>query len=142
MITTLEPKELFYYFNEICKIPRPSKKEEKMRAFLVDFGKKNNLETVVDKTGNVLIRKTAPKGYEHLPTVILQSHIDMVCEKNSDVVHNFEEDAIIPYIDGEWIKAKGTTLGADNGIGMAAMLAVLASGNLQHGNLECLFTYD
>ncbi|MBO5974307.1 MAG: aminoacyl-histidine dipeptidase [Paludibacteraceae bacterium] len=142
MITTLEPKELFYYFNEICKIPRPSKKEEKMRAFLVDFGKKNNLETVVDKTGNVLIRKTAPKGYEHLPTVILQSHIDMVCEKNSDVVHNFEEDAIIPYIDGEWIKAKGTTLGADNGIGMAAMLAVLASDNLQHGNLECLFTYD
>ncbi len=142
MITTLEPKELFYYFNEICKIPRPSKKEGKIRAFLVDFGTKNKLETIVDKTGNVLIRKTATKGYEHLPTVILQSHIDMVCEKNSNIVHDFEKDAITPYIDGEWIKAKGTTLGADNGIGMAAMLAILASDNLQHGNIECLFTYD
>lgn len=142
MITELEPSEVFYYFNEICKIPRPSKKEEKIRAFLIDFGLKNQLETIVDKTGNVLIRKPATKGFEHLSTVILQAHIDMVCEKNSDVVHDFETESIKPYVDGEWIRAKGTTLGADNGIGMAAMLAVLASSDLQHGNLECLFTYD
>lgn len=142
MITALEPKEVFYYFNEICKIPRPSKKEEKIRAFLVDFGKKNRLETIVDKTGNVLIRKSATKGLEHLPVVILQSHIDMVCEKNSDVAHNFDTDPIKPYVDGDWIKASGTTLGADNGIGMAAILAVLASDDVRHGNLECLFTYD
>ena len=126
MITELEPSEVFYYFNEICKIPRPSKKEEKIRAFLIDFGLKNQLETIVDKTGNILIRKPATKGFEHLSTVILQAHIDMVCEKNSDVVHDFETESIKPYVDGEWIRAKGTTLGADNGIGMAAMLAVLA----------------
>lgn len=138
----LEPKAIWHYFSEICTIPRPSKKEEKVIAYLQDFGKKNGLETVVDTAGNVLIRKPATSGYETHPTVILQAHMDMVCEKNSDTIHDFDVDPIQPYIDGEWLKARGTTLGADNGIGMAAQLAVLSADDLQHGPLECLFTVD
>lgn len=138
----LEPSRVYHYFEEICKIPRPSKKEEKIAAYLVDFGKKHNLETIVDKTGNVIIRKPATDGMENVKSVVLQSHIDMVCEKNSDVEHDFDNDPIKPFIADEWVKAKGTTLGADDGIGIAAQLAVLESNEIQHGPIECLFTVD
>lgn len=138
----LKPASVFHFFNEICQIPRPSKKEEKIIAYLKEFGKKYNLETKVDEAGNVLIKKTATKGKENLQTVILQSHVDMVCEKNSDVQHDFLTDPIESYVDGEWMKAKGTTLGADNGIGVATQLAILAADDIEHGPLECLFTVD
>ena len=139
---TLKPALVWNFFHEITQIPRPSKKEERIIAYLKDFGKKHNLSTKIDEAGNVLISKQATAGYEKNKTVILQSHIDMVCEKNSDVVHNFDTDPIQTYIDGDWLKAKGTTLGADNGIGMSMMLAILASNDLKHPALECLFTVD
>jgi dipeptidase D len=139
---TLKPTLLWGFFHEINQIPRPSKKEERIIAYLKDFGKKQNLSTQVDEAGNVLISKPATPGYETHKTIILQGHIDMVCEKNSDVVHNFDTDPIQTYIDGDWVKARGTTLGADNGIGMSMMLAVLASDELVHPALECLFTVD
>lgn len=138
----LRPAVVFHYFDEVCQVPRPSKKEEKLRAYLLDFAKKHNLEAKTDEAGNVLIKKAASAGMENLKTVILQSHIDMVCEKNKDTEHNFETDPIQTYIDGEWLRAKGTTLGADNGIGVATELAVLASDDIKHGPIECLFTVD
>ena len=138
----LRPAVVFHYFDEVCQVPRPSKKEEKIRAYLLDFAKKHNLEAKTDEAGNVLIKKAASAGMENLKTVILQSHIDMVCEKNKDTEHNFETDPILTYIDGEWLRAKGTTLGADNGIGVATELAVLASDDIKHGPIECLFTVD
>lgn len=138
----LRPAVVFHYFDEVCQVPRPSKKEEKIRAYLLDFAKKHNLEAKTDEAGNVLIKKAASAGMENLKTVILQSHIDMVCEKNKDTEHNFETDPIQTYIDGEWLRAKGTTLGADNGIGVATELAVLASDDIKHGPIECLFTVD
>lgn len=138
----LKPEGIFHYFAEISKVPRPSKKEEKIIAYLKDFGAKHNLETKVDDAGNVLIRKPATPGKENLKTVILQSHVDMVCEKNSDVVHDFLTDPIEIIIDGEWMKANGTTLGADNGIGVATQLAILAANDIEHGPIECLFTVD
>ena len=113
-----------------------------MIAYLKEFGIRHNLETLVDEAGNVLIKKKATPGKEQLKTVILQSHIDMVCEKNNDVQHDFQTDPIVTEIDGEWLKAKGTTLGADNGIGVATELAILASNEIEHGPLECLFTVD
>ena len=139
---TLEPTIVWNHFYEITQIPRPSKKEDKVRAYLDEFGKKHNLTTVTDKAGNVLITKPATPGYENEKTIILQAHMDMVCEKNSDVEHNFDTDPIQVIVDNGWVKAKGTTLGADNGIGMALMLAVLSSDNLKHPALECLFTTD
>lgn len=138
----LRPAVVFHYFDEVCQVPRPSKKEEKIRAYLLDFAKKHNLEAKTDEAGNVLIKKAASAGMENLKTVILQSHIDMVCEKNKDTEHNFETDPIQTYIDGEWLRAKGTTLGADNGIGVATELAVLGSDDIKHGPIECLFTVD
>lgn len=142
VLDKLEPKAVWNYFEDICQVPRPSKKEEKIIQFLLDFGKKNNLETKRDEIGNVLIKKPATKGWENIKTVVLQSHIDMVCEKNEGTKHDFDNDAIQPYIDGEWVKAKGTTLGADDGIGIAAQMAVLTATNLEHGPIECLFTVD
>lgn len=139
---TLKPALVWNFFHEINQIPRPSKKEERIIAYLKNFGEKYNLLTKIDETGNVLISKPATVGNEKHKTVILQSHIDMVCEKNSDVVHDFDTDPIQTYIDGDWLKAKGTTLGADNGIGMSMMLAVLASTDLIHPAMECLFTVD
>ena len=136
----LQPKAVFDCFAEINKIPRPSHKEQKMGAFLVDFGKKHGLETLQDSTGNVLIRKSATKGMENLKTTVLQSHMDMVCEKEAGLNFDFEKDAIQTYIDGDWLKAKGTTLGADDGIGVAMQMAILADDTIQHGPLECLFT--
>ena len=138
----LKPAAVFEMFARINKVPRPSKREEKMIAFLKDFGESLGLETKVDETGNVLIRKPASQGMEQKPTVILQSHMDMVCEKNNDVDFNFDTDAIQTYIDGEWMKAKGTTLGADDGIGCAMEMAILADNSLKHGPLECVFTRD
>lgn len=140
--TELKPASVFHYFDEICQVPRPSKKEEKIIEYLKAFGKKHNLETKFDEVGNVLIKKPATKGKEHLQTVVLQSHVDMVCEKNSDVEHDFLKDPIQTYIDGEWLRAKGTTLGADNGIGVATELAILAADDIEHGPIECLFTID
>ena len=141
-IKDLTPTLVWKYFDEITKIPRPSKKEEKIVAYLVQFGESLGLETKKDPVGNVLITKPATKGKEHLPTVVLQSHVDMVCEKNSGVELDFEKDPIKAYIDGDWVKAEGTTLGADNGIGMAAQMALLASNDVEHGKVECLFTID
>ena len=138
----LKPQGVFHYFAEICKVPRPSKKEEKIIAYLQAFGKKHNLETLTDEVGNVLIKKPATPGMENRKTIVLQSHVDMVCEKNNDVQHDFLNDPIETEIDGEWLKAKGTTLGADNGIGVATELAILADDTIAHGPLECLFTID
>lgn len=138
----LQPKIVFDCFAEINKVPRPSKKEEKIIAFLEKFGKDLGYETLVDDSGNVLIRKPATKGFEELPTVILQSHMDMVCEKLAGHEIDFEKDPIETYIDGEWLKAKGTTLGADDGIGVAIQMAILKSNDLKHGPLECVFTTD
>lgn len=138
----LTPSDIWMYFEQICQVPRPSKKEEKIIAYLLDFAKAHKLEAKTDEIGNVVIRKPATKGMENRETVVLQSHTDMVCEKNSNVNHDFNVDPIQPYIDGGWVKAKGTTLGADDGIGIAAQLALLASTNVPHGPLECLFTVD
>lgn len=138
----LKPASVFEHFAQINKIPRPSKHEEKMIEYLKNFGESRNLETVVDETGNVVIRKKASKGYENKKTLILQSHMDMVCDKLVDKEINFEEDPIETYVDGEWMKAKGTTLGADDGIGCAMQLAVLDDDTLEHGPVECVFTRD
>lgn len=142
ILNGLKPEMVWSYFEEICKIPRPSRREDKIAAWLMDFAHQHQLQARQDKAGNVLIAKPAAPGKENIPTVVLQAHMDMVCEKNSDVVHDFEKDPIVPYIDGEWVKAKGTTLGADDGIGMAACLAILTSTDIQHGPVECLFTVD
>ena len=138
----LQPEALWEYFEEICRIPRPSQKEEKIGAWLMEFARQHQLEARQDKVGNVLICKEATPGKEDVPVVVLQSHMDMVCEKNAEVKHDFERDAIQPYVDGEWVKARGTTLGADDGIGMAAALAILTSEDIQHGPVECLFTVN
>jgi dipeptidase D len=138
----LTPSLIWEHFEEICKYPRPSKKEEKIAEYVFSVGKRNNLETFRDKFGNVIIRKPASPEYENRKTIVLQGHLDMVCEKNSDVTHDFDSEPIYPYIDNGWVKAIGTTLGADNGIGIAAALAVLEDKDLQHGPIECLFTRD
>lgn len=141
-LLNLEPKKIWFYFNEILQIPRPSKKEEKIAAYLMNFAKAHNLEAKQDEIGNVYIAKPAAKGFENMQTVVLQSHLDMVCEKNSDKIHDFENDPIEARIEGEWVKANGTTLGGDDGIGIAASLAILASDDIDHGPIECLFTMD
>lgn len=141
-LESLSPQPLWNYFEDICQVPRPSKKEQKIIRFLLDFAKAHQLEARQDEIGNVLIRKPGTSGRENDQVIILQSHVDMVCEKNSETVHNFETDAIKPYIDDGWVRAEGTTLGSDDGIGIAAAMAVLTSTDLSHGPLECLFTVD
>ena len=141
-LNNLTPKVVWEYFEEICQVPRPSKKEEQIIQFLMDFAQKHDLEAKQDKSGNILIKKPATKGKENLKTVVLQSHIDMVGEKNKDTDHDFEKDPIKPYIEGDWVKAEGTTLGADDGIGIAAQMAILSSDEITHGPIECLFTVD
>ena len=138
----LKPACVFEQFAKINQIPRPSKHEEKMIGYLKEFGESRHLNTVVDETGNVLIRKPATPGYEDRETLILQSHMDMVCDKLVDVDFDFHKDAIQTYVDGEWLRAKGTTLGADDGIGCAIELALLDSDDIEHGPLECVFTRD
>jgi dipeptidase D len=142
MISQLTPTTVWKNFEEICKIPRPSRKEERIIEFVEQYAAKHHLSCKKDDVGNILISKPASPGYENRKKVILQSHLDMVCEKNRGVVHDFEKDPIKPYIDGEWVRAKGTTLGADCGIGIAAQLSVLSNPDLKHGSLECLFTVD
>lgn len=138
----LTPKAVFDYFGQINAVPRPSKHEEKMIEFLQDFAAKNGLPCKVDAAGNVLISKPATPGREHLPGIVLQGHMDMVCEKDSTLDFDFMTQPIQTYIDGEWMRAKGTTLGADCGIGDALAMAVLTDKTLQHGPIEALFTRD
>ena len=141
-IKDLEPRILWEIFYDLTQIPHPSHHEEKAVAYVVEFGKSLGLETNIDEVGNVIIRKPATPGYENRKTVTLQGHLDMVPQKNSNVVHDFVKDPILPRVDGEWVKATDTTLGADNGIGVAAALAVLKSKTLKHGPIEALFTIN
>ena len=141
-ITNLEPKLIWEQFDALTRVPRPSKKEAKIIDFLVDFAKEHQIEYQKDEIGNVVMRKPATPGMEDRPMVILQAHMDMVCEKNSDVEFDFENDPITTRIEDGWVKAEGTTLGADCGIGMAAALAVLLDQTVAHGPIECLFTVD
>ena len=141
-IRALEPTELWNNFADLNAVPRGSKKEERVIQFMVDFGKKLNLDTVVDPVGNVIIKKPASKGMENRKTVVLQSHLDMVHQKNSDTNFNFDTEGIKMVIDGDWVRADGTTLGADNGLGVAAIMSVLASKTIKHPPLEALFTID
>lgn len=141
-LNALEPKAVWNYFREITLIPRPSKHEEKIIAYLLDFAAKHQLRCQQDEVGNVFIYKNATPGMEHLKTTVLQSHIDMVCEKNNDKDHDFFADPIQTRIVDGWVKANGTTLGADDGIGVAAQLAILAASDIAHGPIECLFTVD
>jgi dipeptidase D len=141
-VYALKPEWLWFYFGEVLKIPRPSKKEEKIIEYLVNFGKSHALETIKDGIGNIVIRKPGTAGLENAPWVCLQGHVDMVCEKDSDVVHDFDKDPIQAYVEDGWLKARGTTLGADNGIAVATMLALLEAKDIVHGPLECLFTID
>ncbi|MBO5613471.1 MAG: aminoacyl-histidine dipeptidase [Prevotella sp.] len=138
----LKPESVFRFFSEINLIPRPSKHEEKMIEFLRKFGEERGLETIVDTTGNVLIRKAATPGMEQAPVITLQSHMDMVCDKLVGKEINFLTDPIKTYVDGEWLTAEGTTLGADDGIGCAMELAILDADDIVHGPIECLFTVD
>ena len=140
--SNLKPQRVFEQFARINEIPRPSKREEKMIEYLKNWGESRGLDTKVDETGNVLIRKPATPGMENRKTVILQSHMDMVCDKLVDVEFDFDKDAIKTYIDGEWLTAEGTTLGADDGIGCAIELALLDSDDIVHGPIECVFTRD
>jgi dipeptidase D len=141
-ILQLLPKRVWFYFMEILNTPRPSKKEEKIAKYILDFGKTQRLETLQDEVGNILIRKPATLGFENKKSTCLQSHIDMVCEKNSNKKFNFDTDPIQAYIDGDWITADGTTLGGDDGIGVATQLALLEANDIEHGPIECLFTVD
>ena len=141
-IKDLEPKELWNNFYSLTQCPRPSKHEEIVRAMLVDFAEKNNIEHEVDAIGNIIMRKPATPGMENRRGVILQAHVDMVPQKNNDKVHDFIKDPITTVIKEDWVWADGTTLGADNGIGAAAAMTVLASKTLQHGPVEALFTID
>ena len=141
-ILDLNPKMVWKNFHDICQIPHPSKKEEKIIAYMQEFAKKNNLECITDEVCNVIIRKPATPGMENRKVVVLQAHLDMVPQKNSDTAHDFEKDPISTFIDGEWLRAKGTTLGADNGIGVAAIMTVLESTDIAHGPIEALLTID
>lgn len=141
-LRNLSPKHVWGYFYDLTQIPRPTGKMEAVTKYVIHFGKNLGLETLQDETGNVVIRKPATPGYEDRPTVILQSHLDMVPQKNAHVSHDFEKDPIEAYIDGDWVTARDTTLGADNGIGAALAMAVLSDTTLKHGPIEALFTVD
>ena len=141
-VANLEPSIVWTHFEQLNAVPRPSKQEERVIQFMRDFGESLGLETIVDSVGNVIIKKPATTGMEDRQTVILQSHLDMVHQKNADTDFDFQTQGIQSRIDGEWVKAKGTTLGADNGMGAASMMAVLSSTDIQHGPIECLFTID
>ena len=141
-ILNLEPQEVWKHFYSLTQIPRPSGHEEKIRSFIAGFGNNLGLETIVDDVGNVIIRKPATPGMENRKGAILQAHLDMVPQKNSGVKHDFEKDPINAVVDGDWVRSDATTLGADNGIGVATVMAVLASTGIEHGPLEALFTSD
>ena len=141
-VRNTEPKELWNYFADLNAVPRPSKKEERVIQFMIDFGKSLGLETATDAIQNVIIKKPASPGMENRKTVILQSHLDMVHQKNADTVFDFDTQGIEMIVEGDWIRANGTTLGADNGIGVATIMAVLASKEIQHPAIEAMFTVD
>ncbi len=141
-IRTLEPKALWNKFADLNAVPRPSKKEERVIKFMKAFGEALNLETIEDAVGNVIIRKPATKGMESRKAIVMQSHLDMVHQKNNDTIFDFNTQGIAMYIDGDWVKAKGTTLGADNGLGVATIMAILESETIAHPDLEALFTID
>lgn len=138
----IKPRRVWSFFEEICRIPRLSKNEDRIREYLLDFARNHNLEAKEDSVGNILIIREAAPGKERVSPVVLQSHLDMVGEKNASHPHNWDTDPIIPVIDGKWVTASGTTLGADDGIGIAAQMAILTDPYLQCGRLECLFTVD
>jgi dipeptidase D len=142
VLSELNPAPIWIYFEEICNIPRLSKNEEKIRQYLLNFARKNNLESHEDQVGNILIIKPASEGMENRKTVVLQSHMDMVGEKNADYSHDWATEPIIPVVKGGWVTAFGTTLGADDGIGIASQMAILADKTLKAGKIECLFTVD
>ena len=141
-IRHLQPIQLWNKFADLNAVPRASKKEERVIAFIKDFGKRLGLETLVDEVGNVIIKKPATKGMESKTTVVLQSHLDMVHQKNGDTIFDFDTQGIDMYVDGDWVKAKGTTLGADNGLGVATIMAILESTDIPHPAIEALFTID
>ncbi|MEQ6123326.1 aminoacyl-histidine dipeptidase [Pseudotenacibaculum sp. MALMAid0570] len=141
-IRQLEPTALWNHFSDLNAVPRPSKKEERVIQFMVDFGNKLNLETIVDSVGNVIIKKQATKGFENKKAIVMQSHLDMVHQKNSDTVFDFDNQGIKMLIEDGWVTADGTTLGADNGLGVAAIMAVLSSTTISHPEIEALFTID
>ena len=141
-IRKIEPQKVWNNFTNLNAIPRPSGQVQEAREFLLNFGQSLGLKTIEDSTGNVIIKKPATAGMENRKTVVLQGHFDMVAQKNSDVEHDFKTEGIKMVIDGDWVRAKGTTLGADNGLGVAAIMAVLESDDLKHPALEALFTYD
>lgn len=141
-ISALQPIELWSHFESLNSVPRPSKKEERIRQFMVDFGTNLGLETIVDQIGNVIIKKEASPGMENRKTVILQSHLDMVHQKNADRVFDFDQQGIEMIVEGDWVRANGTTLGADNGIGVAAIMAILDSKTISHPAIEAFFTID
>jgi len=141
-IFKLEPTAVWKNFYSLTQIPRPSHHEDRIQQFMFDFGKKLGLETIKDETGNIIIRKPATPGMENRKGIVLQTHLDMVPQKNSDKTHDFTKDPIEAYIDGDWVTANGTTLGADNGMGVASAMAVLEATNLVHGPVEALFTCD
>lgn len=142
ILSHLSPAAVWIYFEEICKIPRLSKNEEKIRRYLLDFASANNLKAKEDETGNILITREASPGMEGSKTLVLQSHMDMVGEKNAGHPHNWITDPIVPQLKGEWVTASGTTLGADDGIGIASQMAILTDKDLVAGRIECLFTVD
>lgn len=141
-ITQLDPQMIWKNFSLLNAVPRPSKKEERVIAFITNFGENLGLETRVDEVGNVIIKKPATPGMENRKPIVLQSHLDMVCQKNNDVDFDFETQGINMVVDGDWVKAKGTTLGADNGLGVASIMSVLESNDIPHPALEALFTID
>lgn len=141
-IRNIAPQNVWNHFADLNAVPRPSKKEERIIQFMVDFGKSLNLDTSVDKVGNMIIKKPATSGMEDRKAIVMQGHVDMVHQKNADTEFDFEKEGINMFVDGDWVKAKGTTLGADNGLGVAAIMAVLSSTDIQHPAIEALFTID
>ena len=141
-VRSLKPTTLWTNFADLNAVPRASKKEERVIAFMVDFGKNLGLETTVDPVGNVIIKKLATKGMENKKAIVMQSHLDMVHQKNNDTDFDFDTQGIKMYIDGDWVKANGTTLGADNGLRVAAIMSILESDDIPHPALEALFTID
>ncbi len=142
MLKNIEPQMVWKHFSDLNAVPRPSKKEERVIQFMMDFGNNLGLETLKDSIGNVVIKKPASKGFENRKTVVLQSHLDMVHQKNEDTLFDFETEGIKMYVEGDWVKAHGTTLGADNGLGVASIMSILASDDIEHPPIEALFTID
>ena len=139
-IKDLKPTAIWQNFYKLTQVPRPSNHEEQARKFMLEWAKENNIEAEIDEVGNIIMRKPATPGMENRKGVILQGHLDMVPQKNEDTDHDFEKDPIQAYVDGEWVRAKGTTLGADNGMGVAAVMAMLTATDIPHGPLEVLIT--